>query len=102
MWVSALQVSVDHLRALNATSVELLEGQQDLEPAVRERREHLLALLQEPSCQGCAEALSQARALELGANFSQVRPQDGGLSERSIPPLPAAPGIPGGLCSGVS
>nr|XP_008536469.1 PREDICTED: prominin-2 [Equus przewalskii] len=72
----ALQVSVDHLRALNATSVELLEGQQDLEPAVRERREHLLALLQEPSCRGCAEALSQARALELGANFSQMPAMD--------------------------
>ncbi|XP_014635364.1 PREDICTED: prominin-2-like [Ceratotherium simum simum] len=72
----ALQVSVDHLRALNTTSVELLERQQDLEPAVRARREHLLALLQEPGCRGCAEALSQARALELGADFSQVPPVD--------------------------
>ncbi|KAL2774224.1 prominin-2 isoform 1 precursor [Daubentonia madagascariensis] len=69
----ALQVSVDHLRALNATSGELWAVQQDLEPAVRERRERLLTLLQEPSCQGdCAGALSRVRALELGADFSQV------------------------------
>ncbi|XP_057598189.1 prominin-2 isoform X3 [Hippopotamus amphibius kiboko] len=68
----ALQVSVNHLRALNATSVELQEGQQTLAPAVQGHREHLLALLQEPSCQGCAEALNRAHALELGADFSQV------------------------------
>ncbi|XP_036118930.1 prominin-2 [Molossus molossus] len=68
----ALQVSVDHLRALNATLVELQEGQQDLDRAVLVHRERLQDLLQEPSCQGCAEALSQARGLELGADFSQV------------------------------
>ncbi|XP_060043273.1 prominin-2 isoform X2 [Erinaceus europaeus] len=75
----ALQISVDHLRALNATSVELWQGQKDLEPAVQEHRERLLKLLQEPSCQGCAGALSQARALELGADFSQVPPVDNAL-----------------------
>ncbi|KAK2508519.1 hypothetical protein MC885_021794 [Smutsia gigantea] len=70
----ALQVSMDHFWALNATLVELQEGQWDLELAVPECRERLLVLLQEPGCQGCAGALSQARALELGANFSQVPP----------------------------
>ncbi|XP_037383749.2 prominin-2 [Talpa occidentalis] len=72
----ALQISADHLRALNATLVELWQGQRDLEPAVRERREHLLILLQDTGCQGCAEALSQAHTLELGADFSQVPPVD--------------------------
>lgn len=38
----ALQVSIDHLRALNATSVELQEGQQHLEPPVQAHRERLL------------------------------------------------------------
>lgn len=71
--LSALQVSVDHLQALNSTLVELRKGQQDLEPAVRERRERLLALLQEPGCQGCTEARSRAGALELGADFQKVR-----------------------------
>ncbi|XP_049552400.1 prominin-2 isoform X3 [Orcinus orca] len=75
----ALQVSVDHLRALNATSVELQEGQQALAPAVQGHREHLLALLQEPSCRGCAEALDRAHALELGADFSQVPSVDEAL-----------------------
>ncbi|XP_031547777.2 prominin-2 [Vicugna pacos] len=72
----ALQVSVDHLRALNATSVELRKGQQALGPAVRGHQERLLALLQESSCQGCAEALNRTRALKLGADFSQMPPVD--------------------------
>uniref|UniRef100_A0A9W3GV77 Prominin-2 n=1 Tax=Camelus bactrianus TaxID=9837 RepID=A0A9W3GV77_CAMBA len=72
----ALQVSVDHLRALNATSVELRKGQQALGPAVQGHQERLLALLQESSCQGCAEALNRTRALKLGADFSQVPPVD--------------------------
>ncbi|XP_025782987.1 prominin-2 [Puma concolor] len=72
----ALQLSMDHLQALNATLVELREGQRNLEPDVRERREHLLTLLQEPGCQDCTEAQSRARALELGADFDQVSPVD--------------------------
>ncbi|XP_039087670.1 prominin-2 isoform X1 [Hyaena hyaena] len=72
----ALQLSMDHLQALNSTLVELRKGQRDLEPAVRERRERLLALLQEPGCQGCTEAQGRARALELGADFDQVSPVD--------------------------
>ncbi|XP_036912646.1 prominin-2 isoform X1 [Sturnira hondurensis] len=68
----ALQVSVDHLRALNATLVELWEGQQELDQAVRMHRERLHALLQEPGCQSCAETLSRVHDLELGADFSQV------------------------------
>ncbi|XP_033094711.1 prominin-2 isoform X2 [Trachypithecus francoisi] len=69
----ALQVSMQHLQALNATVVELQAGQQDLEPALQEQRDRLLQLLQEARCQGdCAGALSRARTLELGADFSQV------------------------------
>nr|XP_020141839.1 prominin-2 isoform X2 [Microcebus murinus] len=69
----ALQVTVDHLRALNDTTAELWAAQQDLAPAVQERKEHLLHLLQEPLCEGdCAGALSRVSALELGADFSQV------------------------------
>ncbi|XP_071064808.1 prominin-2 isoform X2 [Dasypus novemcinctus] len=70
----ALQVSVDHLQALNATSVGLQERQDDLRPAVGAHRDHLLALLQEPGCRGCADALGMAGALELGADFSQLPP----------------------------
>ncbi|XP_054431487.1 prominin-2 [Pteronotus mesoamericanus] len=68
----ALQVSMDHLQALNATLVELREGQQELDPAVRVHRERLRDLLQEPGCQGCAETLSRVGGLELGADFGQV------------------------------
>lgn len=73
--LSALQVSVDRLHALNATSEELRQGQHTLEGAVRELREQLLGLLQEPACRGCEQALSQTRALQLGADFSQVQAQ---------------------------
>lgn len=70
----ALQVSIDHLRALNTTSVELQEGQRDLEAPVQAHRERLLTLLKESWCQGnCQGALSQASALQLGADFSQVQ-----------------------------
>ncbi|ELR59330.1 Prominin-2, partial [Bos mutus] len=68
----ALQVSVDHLRGLNATSVELQEGQEALAPALHGHRQRLLSLLQEPPCQGCAGALDKSHTLELGADFSQV------------------------------
>ncbi|KAF4016084.1 hypothetical protein G4228_008129 [Cervus hanglu yarkandensis] len=68
----ALQVSVDHLRGLNTTSAELQEGQDALAPALHGHRQRLLALLQEPHCQGCAGALNKSHTLELGADFSQV------------------------------
>ncbi|XP_005400701.1 PREDICTED: prominin-2 [Chinchilla lanigera] len=69
----ALQVAMDHLHALNTTLVELRAGQQRLEPAVRQHRDRLLALLQEPGCQGdCEGTLNRARSLELAANFVQV------------------------------
>lgn len=76
MGLSALQVSVDHLRGLNATSVELQEGQEALAPALHGHRQRLLSLLQEPPCQGCAGALDKSHTLELGADFSQVLAQD--------------------------
>lgn len=76
MGLPALQVSVDHLRGLNATSVELQEGQDALAPALHGHRQRLLALLREPRCQGCAGALNKSHTLELGADFSQVRAQD--------------------------
>lgn len=70
----ALQVSIDHLRALNTTAVELQEGQQRLEPPVRARRERLLALLQESWCHGnCERVRGEASALQLGADFRQVQ-----------------------------
>lgn len=105
-----------HLQALNATVVELQAGQQDLESALQEQRDRLLQLLQEAGCQGdCAGALSRARALELGADFSQVQTQDRVLlkSRRAghlpllgsgkfpvpfphVPPLPHPPGVNAG------
>lgn len=70
----ALQVSIDQLQSVNATSVELQEGQQHLGPPVQAHRERLLALLQESWChENCKGALSQASALQLGADFSQVQ-----------------------------
>lgn len=83
--VSALQASVDHLRALNTTLVELRGGQRDLEQAVRVHRERLHDLLQEPGCQGCAETLSQAHGLELGADFSQVQARSRPLEPGGFP-----------------
>lgn len=74
MTLLALQVSIDHLQALNTTSVELQEGQQHLGAPVQAQRERLRTLLQESWCQGaCQGTLSRASALQLGADFSQVQ-----------------------------
>ncbi|XP_044539955.1 prominin-2-like [Gracilinanus agilis] len=67
-----LQVSLDHLRQLNSSTVYLQDGQEPLDYSLRDHRHNLLSLLQDARCQGCASALSQAQLLELGANFSQV------------------------------
>ncbi|KAM6178277.1 prominin-2 [Rhynchocyon petersi] len=75
----ALQVSLDHLRVLNTTSGELQARQEQLEPAIVERRLRLLTLLQEPGCQGCERAMSRAHDLELDADFRQVPAVDGTL-----------------------
>ncbi|XP_045139879.1 prominin-2 isoform X2 [Echinops telfairi] len=72
----ALQVTVHHLQVLNATSWGLQKGQEQLEPQLAERRGYLQMLLQSPGCQGCSGAESRARALELGADFTQVPPVD--------------------------
>lgn len=78
VWVSALQVSSDQLRALNSTVVELQEGQQHLGQALQKHRDRLLALLQQPGCgRDCTDAQDRARALELGADFTQVQARAG-------------------------
>lgn len=69
----ALQVSIDHLQALNTTSMELQEGQQYLEPHVQALRERLLTLLQRSWCHHCEGILSRASALQLDADFSKVQ-----------------------------
>lgn len=78
---------MDHLRALNATLLELREGQQDLDQAISVHRARLRDLLQEPSCQGCQETLSQAHGLELGADFSQVQAGQRPLGRGGLPCL---------------
>uniref|UniRef100_A0A6I8NS96 Prominin 2 n=1 Tax=Ornithorhynchus anatinus TaxID=9258 RepID=A0A6I8NS96_ORNAN len=70
--LDALQVSLRHLQAVNASSGAGRERQGALESALRQHRDRLLPLLGEARCSGCAEALRLARGLELGANFSQV------------------------------
>lgn len=92
--LSALQVSVDHLQVLNSTLEELQQGQRVLKPAVQEFKEQLLALLQEPHCQGCEGALSLTQALELGADFNQVQAQTLFLG-LFLFPLHSQEGLPG-------
>lgn len=55
--------------------MELQEAQRHLEPPVQAHRERLLALLQDSWCheENCKRVLSQAGALQLGADFSQVQ-----------------------------
>ncbi|XP_036607929.1 prominin-2 [Trichosurus vulpecula] len=67
-----LQVSLDHLRLLNSSTVSLQDQQEPLDSSLQDHRHRLLSLLQDARCRGCASALSHSQLLELGANFSQV------------------------------
>ncbi|NWR40448.1 PROM2 protein, partial [Tachuris rubrigastra] len=67
-----LQTSLHHLQILDGTSRALAAARAELEPALRERRGRVVALLDDPRCTSCASALGRAQSLELGADYSKV------------------------------
>ncbi|XP_033014929.1 prominin-2 [Lacerta agilis] len=67
-----LQNSLHHLQTLNKTVEALIQQQDELEPALKDRKQSLTSLLEDPGCIYCAGALSQAQSLELGTNYRKV------------------------------
>ncbi|NWT07155.1 PROM2 protein, partial [Mionectes macconnelli] len=67
-----LQTSLHHLQILDGTSRALAAARAELEPALRERRGRVVALLDDPRCTSCASALGRAHSLELGADYGKV------------------------------
>uniref|UniRef100_A0A8B9I6N9 Prominin 2 n=1 Tax=Anser brachyrhynchus TaxID=132585 RepID=A0A8B9I6N9_9AVES len=67
-----LQTSLHHLQILDKTVRVLTAARAELEPVLRERRQRVVALLDDPRCTSCASILGRAQSLELGADYSKV------------------------------
>ncbi|NWV34897.1 PROM2 protein, partial [Grantiella picta] len=67
-----LQTSLHHLQILDRTTRALAAARAELEPALRERRRRVVALLDDPRCTSCASVLGRAQSLELGADYGKV------------------------------
>ncbi|NWX48068.1 PROM2 protein, partial [Steatornis caripensis] len=67
-----LQTSLHHLQILDKTVRLLASARAELEPALQERRRHVVALLDDPRCTSCASILGRAQSLELGADYGKV------------------------------
>ncbi|NXJ98059.1 PROM2 protein, partial [Corythaixoides concolor] len=67
-----LQTSLHHLQILDKTARALASARAELEPALRERRRRVVALLDDPRCTSCASVLGRAQSLELGADYGKV------------------------------
>ncbi|NWW67958.1 PROM2 protein, partial [Ifrita kowaldi] len=67
-----LQTSLHHLQILDRTARALVAARAELEPALRERRRRVVALLDDPRCTSCASVLGRAQSLELGADYGKV------------------------------
>ncbi|NXY12218.1 PROM2 protein, partial [Pteruthius melanotis] len=67
-----LQTSLHHLQIVDRTARALAAARAELEPALRERRRRVVALLDDPRCTSCASVLGRAQSLELGADYGQV------------------------------
>ncbi|NWR79722.1 PROM2 protein, partial [Centropus unirufus] len=67
-----LQTSLHHLQILDKTGRALASARAELEPALQERRQRVVALLDDPRCTSCASVLGRAQNLHLGADYSKV------------------------------
>ncbi|XP_035424678.1 prominin-2 [Cygnus atratus] len=67
-----LQTSLHHLQILDKTVRVLTAARAELEPVLQERRQRVVALLDDPRCTSCASILGRAQSLELGADYSKV------------------------------
>ncbi|NWS77667.1 PROM2 protein, partial [Crotophaga sulcirostris] len=67
-----LQTSLHHLQILDRTARALASARAELEPALREQRQRVVALLDDPRCTSCASILARAQSLELGADYGKV------------------------------
>ncbi|XP_050838732.1 prominin-2 isoform X2 [Serinus canaria] len=67
-----LQTSLHHLQIVHRTARALAAARAELEPALRERRRRVVALLDDPRCTSCASVLGRAQSLQLGADYGKV------------------------------
>ncbi|NXC92382.1 PROM2 protein, partial [Cercotrichas coryphoeus] len=87
-----LQTSLHHLQILHRTARALAAARAELEPALRERRRRVVALLDDPRCTSCASVLGRAQGLELSADYGKVGT---GPWTPAAAPHPAGPRLTG-------
>ncbi|XP_026570895.1 prominin-2 [Pseudonaja textilis] len=70
--VQDLENSVRHLHAIHGSVQALIWEQEELASTLKEQRQSLTSLLEEPHCTYCMGVLSRAQDLKLGADFQNV------------------------------
>ncbi|KAJ6658707.1 hypothetical protein lerEdw1_019867 [Lerista edwardsae] len=67
-----LQNSLYHLQTVKETVKKLTQHQDKLQSTLKDRKQSVIALLEDPRCTYCVSALSVAQNLELGADYRKV------------------------------
>ncbi|KAM3830583.1 prominin-2 [Vipera latastei] len=70
--VQDLENSLHHLRTIHRIVQALIQAQDELASALKDQKDSLTSLLEEPRCTYCMGALSRAQNLKLGADFQNV------------------------------
>ncbi|XP_070622061.1 prominin-2 [Erythrolamprus reginae] len=70
--VQDLENSLHHLRTIHRTVQALIQDQDELAPRLKDQKQSLTSLLEEPRCTYCTGVLSRAQDLKLGADFQNV------------------------------
>ncbi|XP_061448882.1 prominin-2 [Rhineura floridana] len=70
--VQDLLNSLHHLQTIDNTVKTLIQYQDELDSTLKDRKQSIVPLLENPQCTYCAGALSRAQSLELGADYRKV------------------------------
>ncbi|XP_063166949.1 prominin-2 [Candoia aspera] len=70
--VQDLENSLHHLHTIHRTVQTLIQDQGELASTLKDQKQSLTSLLEEPRCTYCTGALSRAQNLKLGADFQKV------------------------------
>ncbi|KAL7981254.1 hypothetical protein Chor_002150 [Crotalus horridus] len=70
--VQDLESSLHHLHVIHRTVQALIQDQEELASVLKDQKQSLTSLLEDPHCTYCMGALSRAQNLKLGADFQKV------------------------------
>ncbi|XP_039180080.1 prominin-2 isoform X2 [Crotalus tigris] len=70
--VQDLESSLHHLHVIHRTVQALIQDQEELASVLKDQKQSLTSLLEDPHCTYCMGALSRVQNLKLGADFQKV------------------------------